>query len=55
MPHVSIIEKQYDNGWRVLVEIETDDGKRVGPHSVGLPETATDAEIEAAILAEYTE
>lgn len=53
MPSVEIIEIIYENGWRVIAEIETDDGRVVGPQFVDLPESASVDEIKGAILAQY--
>jgi hypothetical protein len=55
MPSVEIIEIIYENGWRVIAEIETDDGRVVGPQFVDLPETASVDEIKTAILEQYNQ
>lgn len=44
----------HDGWWHVHCAVTLPDGTRTGLHSVELPETATDAEIEAAILALYS-
>lgn len=49
-----IRSKEWAEGWwHVYCQIDLPDGTRVGLHSVELPETATDPEIEAAIIAQY--
>lgn len=53
MPSVEIIEMVYEDGWRVIAEVDTDDGMIVGPQFVDLPETASVEEIKEAILAQY--
>jgi hypothetical protein len=55
MPSVAIIEMVYENGWRVIAEIDTDDGRVVGPQFVDLPETASVDEIKTAILDQYNQ
>lgn len=51
---VTISSKVYQDGmWTADCKIETSTGTRVGPHSVTLPETATDDELKAALLGLY--
>ncbi|MCA3247051.1 MAG: hypothetical protein ING29_11320 [Azospirillum sp.] len=46
--------KEWVGGWwHCYCSVDLPDGSRVGLHSVELPETAADAEIEAAIVALY--
>ena len=55
MPSVEIIEMVFKDGWRVIAEIDTDDGLVVGPQFVDLPESASVDEIKDAILAQYNQ
>ncbi len=51
---MKIRSKEWDGGvWSVYCSIDLPDGTRVGLHSVELPETATDEDIEAAVIASY--
>jgi hypothetical protein len=51
---ITINSMQFVDGWwHVHCSISLSDGTRTGLHSVELPETATQAEVEAAVLALY--
>lgn len=51
---VRIFKKTFiDGAWDVDCQVTTGTTTRMGPHAVNLPETATDAEIENAILEMY--
>ena len=50
---VKLLNKYYDNGWYITAEVSIDEGSIVGPQFVDLPESATDSELELAILIQY--
>ena len=51
---IVVTKKTWIEGWwHVQCSVILGDGTRVGVHSVELPEDATDAQIEAAVLALY--
>lgn len=50
---VKLLNKYYDNGWYITAEVLTSGGSIVGPQFVDLPESATDSELELAILIQY--
>lgn len=50
---ITIFNKQFQGYWHVHCSVNLPSGTRTGVHSVELGEAATDAEIEAAILALY--
>lgn len=55
MDTVKIASKSYseDFGWTVIADVEVNGYRYGGPHTVVLPETATDKQLEDAILAQY--
>lgn len=56
MNHVLIEKKAHEPGvgWTVMCVSEINGATRRGTEFVDLPDTATDAEIKAAIIAKYT-
>lgn len=54
MNHVTIHSSRWANGvWVFQCAIVVGDNTYVGPHRVELPEDATQAQIHAALLAQY--
>ena len=51
---ITVFNKYFQGYWHVDCSVTLPSGTRTGLHSVELGESATDAEIEAAILALYS-
>lgn len=51
---VTISSRSYNDGWWTLdAKVELDGATRVGPHSVQLPEDATEDQLAQAVLDLY--